>query len=85
MKHTYLYFLKGWCAKSKSENINIIIVMGFFPHKQCHLKARNEMKATFMCKKCDARLHVNCFKEGFIVMLVGFDPKIKNAFGLASY
>ncbi len=31
MKNTYLYFLKGWCAKSKSENINIIIVMGFFP------------------------------------------------------
>jgi hypothetical protein len=43
------------------------------------------MKATVMCDKCDAPLHVNCFKEGFIVMLLGFDPKIKNAFGLASY
>jgi hypothetical protein len=48
--------------------------------KQCHLEGKKEMKATFVCEKCDAPLHVNCFKEGVVVILLGFDPKIQNAF-----
>jgi hypothetical protein len=48
--------------------------------KQFHLEGRKEMKATFVCEKCDAPLHINFFKEGFIVILAGFDPKIKNTF-----
>jgi hypothetical protein len=37
--------------------------------KQCHMDGKKEMKATFKCEKCDAPLHVLCFKEGFIVRL----------------
>jgi ubiquitin len=31
--------------------------------KQCHLEGKKERKATFKCEKCDAPLHVLCFKK----------------------
>lgn len=44
--------------------------------KLCYLKEKKELKVSTMCEKCKAALHVGCFKEGIVQILIYFSEKV---------